>query len=76
MFMIAVLILLAGVGVAIYEVPRLLKQRMRRELIAFGILLFTGVALSVALVLDLPVPNPTRVVEVVFGPLSRLIYPR
>lgn len=76
MFLKVLLILLAGAGIALYEVPRLLKQRMHREFILFCVLFFIGVGLSIAMAIDLPVPNPTRAVEVVFDPLRRVLYSR
>ncbi|MDH7577013.1 MAG: hypothetical protein QHH75_04125 [Bacillota bacterium] len=76
MFWHVLLILLAGAGIALYEVPKLTRQKMWRELTAFSGFLLIGLALALALALGLPVPNPTRGVEYIFGPLSRLIYPR
>lgn len=74
MFWNLLLVLMLGTGIALYEVPKLLKQQMRRELIAFSALFVVAVALAMALVLRLPVPNPTRGIEIIFGPLSRLLY--
>lgn len=69
------LVLMLGIGIALYEVPKLREQEMRRELLAFWCLLLVAVALAVALVLRLPVPNPTRGIEIIFGPFIRLLYP-
>jgi hypothetical protein len=76
MFFRVLLVLLIGIGIAVYEVPRLMQEQMKRELIAFGGFLLIGVILALALTLDLPIPNPTRAIEYAFGPLERLIYPR
>lgn len=70
------LVLLIGAGMVLYEVPKLLRTGMRRELIAFSALLLVVVCLAGALVLRLPVPNPTRGIELLFGPLCRMLYPR
>ncbi|MGB9793333.1 MAG: hypothetical protein ACPLTR_12295, partial [Thermacetogeniaceae bacterium] len=67
--------LLIGTGMALYEVPKLLKAGMRQELIAFSALLLVAVCLAGALVLRLPVPNPTQGIEMLFGPLCRMLYP-
>jgi|GEM_PF-503536 len=75
MFWNLLLVISLGVGIALYEVPKLVNRQMRRELIAFGVLLLFAVALDIALVLRLPVPNPTRGIEIIFGPLTRLLYP-
>lgn len=69
------LVLLIGLGMALYEVPKLLKARMREELVAFSVLLLIAVCLAGALVLKLPVPNPTQGIERLFGPLCRMLYP-
>ncbi len=75
MFWNLLLVILLGVGIALYEVPKLLNRQMRRELIAFSGVLLLAVALAVALILRLPVPNPTRGLEILLGPLTRLLYP-
>lgn len=68
------LIFLLGIGVALYEAPKLVRQKMKGELIAFSGFLLFGVALALAMALGLPVPNPTRAVEWIFGPIARLLY--
>ncbi len=73
MFFNVVLILLLGAGAAIYEVPRLREEQMKRELFVFSVLLLVGVSSALALALDLPVPNPIRAVVFVFKPLVDLI---
>ncbi len=75
MFLRALFVLLLGAGVAFYEVPRLIQQQMKRELIVFSCFLLIGVALALALSLNLPIPNPTKGIEYIFGPLEKLIYP-
>lgn len=76
MFWYVLLILLLGAGIALYEAPKLVREKQWRELAAFSGFLLFGIALALALVLGIPVPNPTRAVEYIFSPLSRLIYPR
>jgi uncharacterized membrane protein YqgA involved in biofilm formation len=68
------LILLTGACIAWYEVPKLVSRQMWRELTAFGGLLALGLGLAIAQAAHLPVPNPTSVLEKVFGPISQLIY--
>lgn len=69
------LILLGLVFVLIIaaQVPPLVKKKMWRELAAFSVLLLVGMIYSFGLALDLPLPNPARAVEAVFGPLTRLM---
>ena len=76
MFIRVLLVLLLGIGVAVYEVPRLMEEQMKRELIAFGGFLLIGVVLALALVLGLPLPTPPRAIEFIFAPLERLLHPR
>jgi len=74
-FLKVLLVLLLGAGVAYYEVPKLLQQQLKRELIVFSCFLLIGVALALAMVLNLPVPNPTDAVEYIFSPVVRMLYP-
>ncbi|HHY40259.1 MAG TPA: hypothetical protein GX502_03325, partial [Syntrophaceticus sp.] len=50
-------------------------QQLKRELIVFSCFLLIGVALALAMVLNLPVPNPTDAVEYIFSPVVRMLYP-
>lgn len=75
MFVRVLFVLLVGVGVAYYEVPKLMQQEQKRELIVFSCFLLIGIALALALSLNLPIPNPTAAIEFIFDPLVRLLYP-
>lgn len=55
------------------EAPRLIKGKMWRELGAFSGLLILGAGLAYAMLLDIPVPNPTNVMEKMFEPVSMWI---
>jgi peptidoglycan/LPS O-acetylase OafA/YrhL len=74
-FLQALLVLLLGAGIAYYEAPKLKQQHLNRELIVFSCFLLFGVILALAMVFNLPIPNPTRAIEYVFDPLVRLLYP-
>jgi len=52
------------------EVPRLIREKMWKELGVFLILLLMGAGLSFAVVLNIPVPNPTNIMERVFEPFT------
>ncbi|TEB17365.1 hypothetical protein Psfp_00589 [Pelotomaculum sp. FP] len=69
------LIIVIGSVITLLELPGLLQQEKRGELIAFCCFLLIGIALSVAITLKLPVPNPTNGIEFVFRPVTRLFYP-
>ncbi|MBZ4653980.1 MAG: putative rane protein [Peptococcaceae bacterium] len=70
--MIALLLLLF-IGIILLEVPALIKKKMWRELVAFSVYLLAGMALSIPQVLGVKLPNPTKVIEVVFKPISELL---
>lgn len=70
------LILLFATIIAV-EAPRLLRQRMLRELWAFAGLTLLAMVLSFGLALKLPIPNVTKGIENLFRPvflaLARLL---
>lgn len=75
MFFYALLVVLVGVGIALYEVPQLRGRGMKGELVAFSVFLLVGVVLALAVIFDLPVPNPTKGIEYLFSPVTRLLFP-
>lgn len=75
MYFNLLLIMALGLAISLYEVPRLLQPETRGELIAFCGFLLIGIALAVAMILGLPVPNPTNGIEFVFRPITKLLYP-
>ena len=52
------------------QVPPLVKNKMWRELIAFTVFLFLGMALSIPLVLGYDLPSPAKAIEAIFKPLA------
>lgn len=60
-------------GVVAFEAPRLIKQKMWGELMAFSGLLLFGMVLSFAAALHIELPTPTAIIEAVFGPLAKLV---
>ncbi|KKM10283.1 hypothetical protein SY88_14590 [Clostridiales bacterium PH28_bin88] len=70
--MLLLLLLVFG-GIIALEVPGLVRKQMWGELAAFGFLLALGMVLSVAEVLDIPLPNPTKFIEAVFKPVADAI---
>lgn len=67
------LLILLFLGIILFEVPGLAKKGMRRELIAFSAYLFIGALLSFPQVLGIKLPNPTKVIEALFRPMSELL---
>ncbi|BAS27327.1 hypothetical protein [Limnochorda pilosa] len=59
-----------------YELARIRKYGGgRREVIAFSVGMALAVALGLAMILDLPVPNPIQAIEAVFRPLGERVVP-
>lgn len=56
--------------IALYEVPLMLKKQLLKECFVFSLLLITGTSLSMALVLQVPLPNPTDWMMMIFKPIS------
>lgn len=67
------LLSLVFIAIIAYEAPGLIKQKMWRELAAFGVLLIIGMVYSYGQVLNLPLPNPTKGIEAVFKPVSQYL---
>lgn len=59
--------------IALYEVPRLLKKKLLKECLVFSLLLIIGTVLSMAMVLQIPLPNPTDWMMIIFKPISNWI---
>jgi len=68
-----VLLTMAFIGIILFEVPGLIKQKMWRELAAFSAYLFIGMAMSIPQVLGIILPNPSKAIEVLIKPVSELL---
>ncbi|SHI84149.1 hypothetical protein [Desulfofundulus thermosubterraneus] len=69
-----VLLILTGFAVIIaIELPRLLRQKLYRETIAFFVLIAIGITLSLGQALQLPIPNVTKGIEAITRPLFKAI---
>jgi hypothetical protein len=58
---------------AALEVPRLVRDKMWREMTAFSGLLIIGMVLSFAHVLNINLPNPTHLLYAIFRPMTEVI---
>lgn len=57
-----------------YELPRIRRYGGgRREVIAFWVLMGLAVAMGVAIILQLPVPNSAKAIEAMFRPLGEKV---
>ena len=55
------------------EAPKLVRQKMWRELGAFAGLMFIAMVLSFAAILDIDLPTPTDAFELVFTPVANVM---
>ncbi|MBC7324429.1 MAG: hypothetical protein H5T99_03835 [Moorella sp. (in: Bacteria)] len=65
-----VLVFLAFLVIAWLDGPDLWRKKYWRELAVTGIVWSLGLALSLALLLNWPVPNPAELLARVFGPVT------
>lgn len=66
---------LAAAGIiALIEIPSLLKKKLKRELWTFSILLLFGTGLSIALGLQVEIPNPIDWIIAVHKLMSDFIF--
>lgn len=69
-----ILLIVAGfAAIVAFELPRLLRQKLWREMVAFFVLIAIGMALSIGQVLRLPLPNITKGIEAVTRPVYKVI---
>lgn len=60
-------------GIIAFEAPRLIKNRLWREMIAFSGLLVVGLVYSFGLALSWPLPNPVKLLKAVFLPVTQYL---
>lgn len=65
MIVIAVIIFVLIIG---FEVPRMLQQKMYRELVVFGGLVLIGMVWMYGYALDIPLPSITGLLEMMLLP--------
>ncbi|RRN71196.1 hypothetical protein EI200_12155 [Peribacillus simplex] len=66
-------ILVIVAGIIAIDVPYLLREKLKKELWIFFIILLFGTALSVAQALNIKVPNPLDWITAIYKPLSDMI---
>ncbi|MEC0276126.1 hypothetical protein [Peribacillus frigoritolerans] len=72
MVAVAGILVIVAVIIAI-DVPHLLREKLKKELWVFSILLLFGTVLSIAQALNIKIPNPLDWVTAIFKPLSDII---
>ncbi|NQX64645.1 hypothetical protein HQN90_00760 [Paenibacillus alba] len=68
----AIIILCAAAAAAIWELPRLFRQRQWKEAAVFLIMLAAGAFCSVVAVTVQKTPSPLRLIEIIYGPVNQL----
>ena len=72
MVAVAGILVIVAVIIAI-DVPHLLRNKLKKELWIFSILLLFGTALSIAQALNIKIPNPLDWITAIYKPLSDMI---
>lgn len=70
---IILLVVLVFIFIALLEIPALLKKKAWREMAAFSFFLVLGFALALPQVLGIEIPNPNKLIEDIFEPMSKLL---
>jgi uncharacterized membrane protein len=72
--MATVIVLIAVfIVIGLFEVPKILKKRLWRELLVFSLLLILGFTLSALIALDVPLPSPVKGIRSLMNPILRLL---
>lgn len=71
--MALVLLILTFLGIAILEVPGLVRRRLWRELVAFSVLLTIGFVLSFLQIIGVKVPSPNKGIEFLIKTVAKAI---
>lgn len=66
-------VLVFSTVLCIIEIPKMLKQKLYRELCAFAVLLGLGTVLAILKSLSVEIPNPSDFVQWVYSPLTNLM---
>lgn len=73
MWNLAVIVIIFAI-VIIFEAPRIAKEKKKRDLWVFCILMFAAFVLGAAKSLRLPVPNPLDLLIVMYKPISDAVF--
>lgn len=69
---VAVIVILFLV-LAGWDFPNLLKKNQRKELVAYTLLMLTGLTLSILVSFHVHLPNPSKGLEAIFKPFGSLL---
>lgn len=63
-------LLLIVAGIIVVEVPSLRKRRLKKELLAFFVLLLIGLGLNIAQILNVKIPTPLDWIVIIYEPVK------
>ncbi|MCH6266099.1 MULTISPECIES: hypothetical protein [Neobacillus] len=66
--------IVAAIMIIAFEIPKMRKKKLTKELWVFSVLMAMAVGLGIAESLNLSVPNPLNGVRIVLQPFSDFIY--
>ncbi|MFI8495356.1 hypothetical protein ACIGC1_21010 [Peribacillus butanolivorans] len=69
---VTVILVIVAIIIAI-DVPSLLREKLKKELWIFSVLLLFGTALSISQALNIKIPNPLDWITAIYKPLSDMI---
>lgn len=74
MAVVSILAVLAfSTVLCIVEIPKMLKQKLYREVWTFSILLVLGTVLAILKSLNVEIPNPSDFIAWVYSPLTEVM---
>lgn len=68
-----ILLIAVFIVIGLFEVPKILKKGLWRELLVFSSLLILGFTLSVLIALEVPLPSPVKGIRSLMNPILRLL---
>lgn len=68
------LLIIIFIGITVFEVPELIKNRYWSELIAFLAFLTAAFVISLMYIMNLPIPNPMKGLEYLIKDVLHLNY--
>lgn len=67
------LILIAFILLVGWDLPKIIRNNHKKELIVYSSLMLVGLTLSLLVSFHVPLPNPTKGLEALFKPFSLLL---
>lgn len=69
----AIFLTVLFMGILYLQLPPLIKKKNLREIISYSVMMAIGIIYSYGYALDIELPNPTKAVDAVFRPLTKLL---